>query len=111
MLGRIPDLHALTYLSNSDCHSAALNRIGREFTVLDVPEQSYAAIIGAIRANGWSILPSSTCRGPLLPYRYRADRVGHDRAVFYDDAPRPLTADAQCAASLCWRVCASVAAA
>jgi len=95
MLGRIPDLHALTYLSNSDCHSAALNRIGREFTVLDVPEQSYAAIIGAIRANRVVYTAEfNPAEGRYYLTGHRADRVGHDRAVFYDDAPPPV--DGRC---------------
>ncbi|OQY37160.1 MAG: hypothetical protein B6226_05510 [Candidatus Cloacimonetes bacterium 4572_65] len=51
MLEKIPQISHLTFLSNSDCHSAALNRIGREFTILDVKTISYIDIIKAIRAN------------------------------------------------------------
>ena len=51
MLNRIPDIAYLTFISNSDCHSVALNRIGREFTSLKVDELSYKGIIEAIRKN------------------------------------------------------------
>jgi uncharacterized protein (TIGR00375 family) len=51
MLEKIPDIADLTFISNSDCHSAALNRIGREYTVLDVRDISYKSIIDAIREN------------------------------------------------------------
>lgn len=51
MLEKIPDLANLTYISNSDCHSTALNRIGREFTIIDAEEFSYKGIIQALRNN------------------------------------------------------------
>ncbi len=51
MLNQIPDIANLTFISNSDCHSAALNRIGREFTSLKVEEISYNQIINSIRKN------------------------------------------------------------
>ncbi|NLM55567.1 MAG: hypothetical protein GX195_11605 [Firmicutes bacterium] len=37
----IPDTHAYSYISSSDAHSSA--KIGREFTVYDLPELSFAA--------------------------------------------------------------------
>ncbi len=51
MLERISDLADLTMISNSDCHSEALHRVGREFTMLSVGDFSYPAIIEAIRQN------------------------------------------------------------
>lgn len=51
LLEQIPGIANLTFISNSDCHSSALNRIGREFTVLDVDQVSYSGIIKAIRNN------------------------------------------------------------
>lgn len=51
LLEQIPKISHLTFISNSDCHSSALNRIGREFTVLDVEKVSYSDIIQALRNN------------------------------------------------------------
>ncbi|MBI9032404.1 hypothetical protein JEZ13_10465 [bacterium] len=51
LLAQIPKIADLTFISNSDCHSSALNRVGREFTVLDVEKQSYSEIINSIRKN------------------------------------------------------------
>ncbi len=51
MLKQIPDIANLTFISNSDCHSAALNRIGREFTSLKIDKLNYPEIIKAIREN------------------------------------------------------------
>lgn len=50
-LEQIPGIANLTFISNSDCHSSALNRVGREFTILDVDNVSYSAIINSIRKN------------------------------------------------------------
>ncbi len=50
-LEQIPKIADLTFISNSDCHSSALNRVGREFTILDVENISYSSIITAIRKN------------------------------------------------------------
>jgi PHP family Zn ribbon phosphoesterase len=50
-LARLPELDGLTLISNSDCHSEALNRVGREFTVLDVDAPSYAGIVESLRAR------------------------------------------------------------
>ncbi|MBN2651935.1 MAG: hypothetical protein JXR63_06085 [Spirochaetales bacterium] len=51
MLEKIPELARLTYISNSDCHSSALDRIGREFTIVEAEDFSYNGIISALRAN------------------------------------------------------------
>ncbi len=51
MLEQIPYVSDLTLISNSDCHSAALNRIGREFTNLNIDSLSYEQIITSIREN------------------------------------------------------------
>ncbi len=51
LLQQIPKISDLTFISNSDCHSAAYNRIGREFTILSLDHISYSEIIRAIREN------------------------------------------------------------
>jgi len=47
----IPELDKLTLISNSDAHSAALNRLGRELTSFDLKKVSYEELIDAIRNN------------------------------------------------------------
>ncbi|MFX0065250.1 MAG: endonuclease Q family protein [Candidatus Hermodarchaeota archaeon] len=52
ILSLIPELEKRTWISNSDAHSAALNRIGREFTTFDIGnELNYENLIKAIRQN------------------------------------------------------------
>ena len=47
----IPELDKLTLISNSDAHSAALNRLGRELTSLDIKGDSFEELIYALRNN------------------------------------------------------------
>ncbi|MGC9778117.1 MAG: hypothetical protein HZR80_02630 [Candidatus Heimdallarchaeota archaeon] len=47
----IPELDDLTLISNSDAHSAALNRLGRELTSFDMNKIAYKELIDAIRNN------------------------------------------------------------
>ena len=49
IIGLIPELDNRALLSNSDAHSSALNRLAREFTVLNVDELSYGGVIEALR--------------------------------------------------------------
>ena len=46
---RIPELSALTFMSNSDCHSPWPHRLGREFNRLSVDGPSYDEIRKAVR--------------------------------------------------------------
>lgn len=86
MLCRIPDLQNKTFISNSDCHSSALNRVGREFTILDMDELSYEAIISAVRSNKVlmtaEFLPSE---GRYFLTGHRADRHADKTPVFFTD--------------------------
>ncbi|NHJ86200.1 MAG: hypothetical protein FK734_12110 [Asgard group archaeon] len=47
----IPELDKLTLISNSDAHSAALNRLGRELTSLDMKKLTFKELIDALRNN------------------------------------------------------------
>ncbi|MBW6451208.1 MAG: endonuclease Q family protein [DPANN group archaeon] len=49
ILNMIPELDNISLISNSDTHSAALNRVGREFTSFDINKPSYDSIINCIR--------------------------------------------------------------
>ncbi|MHA2098477.1 MAG: endonuclease Q family protein [Candidatus Kariarchaeaceae archaeon] len=51
ILGLIPELDNRTLISNADAHSAALNRVGREFTSLQINKLDYSNIIKSIREN------------------------------------------------------------
>ncbi|MFW9995608.1 MAG: endonuclease Q family protein [Candidatus Odinarchaeota archaeon] len=57
LLFLIPELDDKTLISNSDAHSVALHRIGREFTQLEIPgnRYSYHDIIKAIRNDEVSL--------------------------------------------------------
>ncbi|MBN2461018.1 MAG: hypothetical protein JXB60_05370 [Candidatus Cloacimonetes bacterium] len=85
MLADIPDLSDLTFISNSDCHSAALNRIGREFTIISADSISYNAVIKSLREN--SIIMTvefHPAEGRYYLTGHRSDRPHHKSAVFYD---------------------------
>ncbi|MFW9923301.1 MAG: endonuclease Q family protein [Candidatus Thorarchaeota archaeon] len=47
----IPELDDLTLISNSDAHSAALNRLGRELTSFDLKKMTYGELIDALRRD------------------------------------------------------------
>ena len=51
ILGLIPELDNFSLISNADAHSASLNRVGREFTSLEINKFNYEEIIRAIRNN------------------------------------------------------------
>ena len=92
MLEKIPDLSDLTFISNSDCHSAALNRIGREFTILDVDQVDYKSIINAIRKNNVLMTAEfNPAEGRYFLTGHRADRKGHShKMIFADEIPAGL---------------------
>jgi len=90
MLSGIPDLKDLTFISNSDCHSAALNRIGREFTILDVDEISYDQIIKALRCNLVVMTAEFNPReGRYFLTGHHAERPGHKAPVFFFEHDPP----------------------
>lgn len=93
MLQQIPDLEKLTFISNSDCHSSALNRIGREFSLIRCKHLDYPSIIEALRNNRIEMtIEFNPAEGRFFLTGHRADRQGHDQAVsFTDDYPQDLT--------------------
>ncbi len=86
MLSQIPDLQGRALISNSDCHSTALNRVGREFTILDTDLISYDSIIQAIRNRKIvmtaEFLPSE---GRYYLTGHRADRHSDKTDVCFQD--------------------------
>ncbi len=88
MLCEIEGLSHLTMLSFSDGHSSALNRIGREFTVFDVNEISYAEIMNAIRKN--KVLFTAEFMPEEGRYHltgHRADKQGHKEEIYFAGNP------------------------
>jgi uncharacterized protein (TIGR00375 family) len=87
MLIKIPDFTAKTMISNSDCHSSALNRIGREFTVIEAAELNYYAIIDALRANRVEFTAEfHPAEGRYYLTGHRAARKDHvENVIFYDE--------------------------
>ncbi len=80
ILGLIPELDSRTLISNSDAHSHHLDRLGREFTTLNIDKLTYPAIIRAIRANSIA----HTCEFHPSEGRYflsghRAGKDKHDK--------------------------------
>jgi uncharacterized protein (TIGR00375 family) len=92
MLATIPDLAKLTFISNSDCHSAALNRIGREFTILDVETTDYSSIINSLRENQIIMTAEfNPAQGRYFLTGHRSDRKHHEHPViFTDKIPKDL---------------------
>jgi PHP family Zn ribbon phosphoesterase len=86
MLEQIPELAGKTMISNSDCHSAALNRIGREFTMLEVENLSYREIIYALRRNKVAFTAEfNPTEGRYHSTGHRCDRPGHTEAYISHD--------------------------
>ncbi len=48
-LSLIPELDDKILISNSDAHSSALHRMGREFSILSCQQQNYSGILAALR--------------------------------------------------------------
>lgn len=78
VLDLIPELDSLALISCSDCHSAASNRLGREFTALEAADLSYAAIISAIRGRkvAWTA-EFNPGEGKYFLSGHRAGKQGH----------------------------------
>lgn len=78
VLDLIPELDDIALVSNSDCHSAASNRLGREFTALEVEGLSYPALLGAIRNRrvAWTA-EFNPGEGKYFLSGHRAGKQGH----------------------------------
>lgn len=96
VLDLIPELDDLTLVSNSDCHSAQLHRIGREFTAVEVEEFSYSAIIKAIRENKVTFTAEFNPReGRFFLTGHRGDKQGHQgEGCFF--TPQETPEDMRC---------------
>jgi len=78
ILSLIPELDDISLISNSDAHSPALNRMGREFTTIDaIPD--YSSILSSLRKNRISgTAEFNPVEGRYFLTGHRAGRRGHD---------------------------------
>lgn len=92
ILSELSEINELAMISSSDCHSAALNRVGREYTILDSTDYSYKSIIEAIRNRKISLTAEFDPReGRYYHTGHRAGKGIHDTEVYYtDNTPQDL---------------------
>lgn len=90
VLSLVPELDGRTFISNSDAHSAALHRMGREFTSVTCP-RSYDAILSALRHNRVDATGEfHPSEGRYFLTGHRASRAGHDgRSCVYGPGRAP----------------------
>ncbi len=97
VLGLIPELDGIGLISNSDAHSVHLHRLGREFTVLDLPKNfTYMDIIGKIRAKEIARTAEfNPAEGKFFLSGHRAGKAGHGKnyCVF---SPKHTPKDGRC---------------
>ena len=83
ILALIPELDNRTLISNSDCHSSALNRVGREYTAYNVTEKSYKGITSAIKSGSIAYTAEFTpSEGRYFLTGHRAGKRGHKADEF-----------------------------
>ena len=79
VLSLIPELDGFTLLSNSDCHSSRLDRLGREYTEFSVEEKSYAGIVRAIREHRVErTVEMNPMEGKYYSTGHRGDKMRHE---------------------------------
>ncbi len=86
MLDNIPQCRERNYISNSDCHSHAIHRIGREFTLIEVEELSFASIVNALEGNGIvSTYEFNPREGKFYASGHRKGKYGHPDHFYSED--------------------------
>lgn len=96
LLALLPELDDKTLISNSDCHSEALNRVGREFTALEVDRSSYGEMVAAIRAGRVRYTAEfDPAEGRYFLTGHRAGLEGHGAARCWF-SPDRLPRDGRC---------------
>lgn len=78
ILSLVPELDDVTFISNSDAHSPALNRMGREFTTVSAP-CTYEGILSRLRKNRIEATAEfNPMEGRYFLTGHRGSRKGHD---------------------------------
>ena len=84
ILEMIPELKDKTFISNSDCHSSDLRRIGREYTKVRVKDKSYSSIIHALRNDEVVYTGEfSVSEGRFFLTGHRKGKKGHEESGIY----------------------------
>jgi PHP family Zn ribbon phosphoesterase len=97
VLALIPELDERALVSNSDCHSGALNRVGREYTTIEANCLSYSEIIQAIRYRKIVRTAEFTpAEGRYFLTGHRAGKKGHKDGSFCYFSPDTAPADGIC---------------
>jgi uncharacterized protein (TIGR00375 family) len=91
MLSKIPELDGINFISNSDCHSPAINRIGREYTVIDINGLSYKNVLSALKNKDKTFTYEfPPTEGKFFLTGHRKDKKGHDgKAVVFSPKYTP----------------------
>jgi len=90
MLSHIPELAQVRFLSNSDAHSAARHRVGRECTVIRFERADYHGVIDAITGDGIvETIEFHPKEGKYFGTGHRKGRSGHLQDSYFsmDDHP------------------------
>ncbi|MFX1505996.1 MAG: endonuclease Q family protein [Promethearchaeota archaeon] len=83
-LSLIPELDDKVLISNSDAHSSALHRMGREFTVVSTLKTDYKNIIKALRNN--NVLYTAEFPPEEGRFFLTGHRAGRKRPGFHGDS-------------------------
>jgi PHP family Zn ribbon phosphoesterase len=96
VLAMVPELDRMTLISNSDAHSPALHRMGREFTTIDA-RRDYESIIKTLR-RGHVIHTAefNPSEGRYFLTGHRAGRKGHEDGGHCIFSPRHTPSDGLC---------------
>jgi PHP family Zn ribbon phosphoesterase len=93
MILKIKSLNNFLVISNSDAHSEALNRIGREFFAIEIDNLSYFDIIDSIRKKRlvYSV-EFKPEHGRYFLTGHRADRHDNNQSIYFkvEDIPENL---------------------
>ncbi len=87
MLDKIPQCRERNYISNSDCHSHAIHRIGREFTLVNVEEISFSSIVSALEGDGIvSTYEFNPREGKFYASGHRKGKHNHPEHFFSEES-------------------------
>ena len=97
ILSLIPELDNMTLISNSDAHSHNLNRVGREFSELEMNSLSYENIINAIRNNNVTLTAEfNPTEGRYFLSGHSDAKSGHSKGEYCIFSPANTPKDHIC---------------
>ncbi|RZN50599.1 hypothetical protein EF808_01085 [archaeon] len=96
ILAMVPELDRMTLISNSDAHSPALHRMGREFTTVDARRSYESIITGLRRGHVVHTAEFNPSEGRYFLTGHRAGRKGHTQGEYCIFSPRHTPPDGKC---------------